>query len=677
MHTEVSSLTKLLEGNSQFTVPIYQRTYDWQREQCMQLYEDIKDIGRSESEKSHFVGAVTYQDDVTMANKDVRRYQIIDGQQRLATMMLILRAMKDQYEQIGGHAVKKIEQLQFNPYEDRHSGSYYKMVLNGEDDRAFKEILDAGKTDLPGNIKANFQRLCKRLSEDGADFEVMWRGVKRITVVLIRIDSGDNAQEIFESMNSTGLDLTQTDLIQNYLLMSHESGWQRSVFEKHWSPMEDLFKGDREQFDDFLRTYLIMKTRRTIPKRAIYREFKKATKESERERSLEDIHAHSLHYYRLKEGPLSRNDRLDAAIKSVHDQDTAVADPLLLKVLADQDGGLIGRDEAARVFEFIDSYLLRQNVCGMSGNLNKAFASAVAHVDPKEYAQSVESHIMAKKGKDRFPRDPTFVEMLKQGHLYESAAVCRYILERLERHREKGKEPVDLSGFEIEHVMPQELSEDWKASLGPKYSEDHDRYLHTLGNLTLTMRNPELGNRGFEDKRRIYAGSRIWLTQSLLKYDRWSGEQMEQRAAELAETAVEVWGCPAGYDGAPDERDSEDLEGEHLEGKAADLWNLAKARIGAECGTEFRMKRKYGTFSAAPRGREHILCWLVAYRHRIDVFYNAKSGDGTVPGFEFVKDVSGARHLGGGDYKSELRTEDDVDLAVRLLKLILKKQSAR
>lgn len=239
----------------------------------------------------------------------------------------------------------------------------------------------------------------------------------------------------------------------------------------------------------------------------------------------------------------------------------------------------------------------------------------------------------------------------------------------------KKAEPVDLSGFEIEHVMPQELSEGRKASLGPKYSEEHDRYLHTLGNLTLTMRNPELDNRGFEDKRRIYAGSRIWLTQSLPKYDRWGGEQMEQRAAELAETAVEVWGCavevwgcPAGYDGAPDERGSEDLEGERLEGKAADLWNLAKARIGAECGTEFRMKRKYGTFSAALRGREHILCWLVAYRHRIDVFYNAKRGDGTVPGFEFVKDVSGARHLGGGDYKSELRTEDDADAAVEIVK---------
>lgn len=675
LHTEVSSLTKLLEGNSQFTVPIYQRTYDWQKEQCMQLYEDVKEIGRSGTTTSHFVGAVTYQEDVTMANEDVRRYQIIDGQQRLATMMLILRAMKDRFKHMDGHAVKKIEQLQFNLYEDRHRDAYYKMVLNGEDNRAFEEILDVGKTDLPGNIRANFQRLCKKLSEDGVDFEVMWRGVKRITVVLIRIDSGDNAQEIFESMNSTGLALTQTDLIQNYLLMSHKSGWQKAVFEKYWSPMEDLFKNDRVQFDHFLRTYLIMKTHKTIPKGSIYLEFKKATKESERERWLEDIHAHSLHYHRLKDGSLSKNDRLDVAIQNVHDQDTAVADPLLLKVLADQGGGLIDRGEAAKVFEFIDSYLLRQNVCGMSNNLNKAFASAVAHVDAKEYARSVESNIMGKKGKDKFPRDPTFKEMLKQSRLYESAPVCRYILERLERHREKGGEQVDLSGFEIEHVMPQELSDGWKGVLGPEYAEAHDRYLHTIGNLTLTVRNPELGNRGFESKRRIYADSKIWLTKSLLKYDKWGREQMDMRAEDLARIAVEVWGCPAGYDGAPDERGSEDLEGDHLDGKASDLWNLAKARIGAECGTEFQMKRKYGTFRLVLRGKEHILCWLVAHKHRIDVVYNTKNGEGFMHESEFVKDISDVRHLGGGDFRSELRTEDDVDKAVRLLKTLWEKQS--
>lgn len=670
MHTEVSSLTKLLEGNSQFAVPIYQRTYDWQRDQCMQLYEDIKEVGKSGAQKSHFVGAITYQEDVTMANENVRRCQIIDGQQRLATVMLLLRAVKDRFGKADGQAVKRIEQLLFNLCEDRHRDSYYKMALNGEDGRALREILDSGKTELPGSVKANFSRLCKKLSEDGVGFEAMWRGVKRITVVLIRIDPGDDAQEIFESMNSTGLDLTQTDLIQNYLLMSREQEWQKSVFEKYWSPMEELFRGERDRFDDFLRTYLSMKTRRAVPKRSIYREFKKMAEESGREQSLKDVHAHSRHYHRLAQGGHPGGGRLDEAMRRIRAQETVVADPLLLGVLADLGGGAIGEGEAVRVFDFMDSYLLRQNVCGMSNNLNKALASAIAHIDAERYAQSLESHIMAKKGKDRFPRDPAFGEMLKQGHLYESAALCRYILERLERHHERGGEPADLPDFEIEHVMPQELSEGWKASLGPKHAEIHDRYLHTIGNLTLTVDNPELGNRGFESKRRIYAESRIWLTRNLLKYEKWGGDEMARRAEEMAATAARVWKCPPGHDGAPD-CGSEDLEGEHLEGKAPELWEYAKARIASECGAEFQMRRRYGTFRAVLEGREQVLCWLVARKHRLDMVY-AKSG--AVRESEFVKDVSGVRHLGSGNYKSELRTEDDADAAVRILKSICKGQ---
>jgi len=672
LHAEVSSLTKLLEGNSQFSVPIYQRTYDWQRDQCVQLYEDVREVGRPGAQKSHFVGAITYQEDVTMASEDVRRYQIIDGQQRLATTMLILRAMKGRLGRADSSAVKKIEQLQFNLCEDRRGDSYYKMALNGDDGRALREILDAGSTELPGNVKDNFQLLCKRLSEDGADLEAMWRGIKRITVVLIRIDSGDGAQEIFESMNSTGLDLTQTDLVQNYLLMSRDSGWQRSVFEKYWSPMEELFGGKRGRFDDFLRTYLSMKTRGAVPKRSIYREFKKMAEESGREQSLKDVHAHSRHYHRLAQGGYPGGGRLDEGMRRIWSQKTVVADPLLLKVLADQGGGLIDEGEAARVFDFVDSYLLRQNVCGISNNLNKALASAIAHIDAGRYAQSLESHIMAKTGKDRFPRDPTFEQMFRQSHLYESA-LCRYILERLERHHEKGGEPADLPGFEIEHVMPQELSEDWKASLGPKHAEIHDRYLHTIGNLTLTVDNPELGNRGFESKRRIYAGSRIWLTRNLLKYEKWGGDEMARRAEEMAATAARVWRCPAGHDGAPD-YGSEDLESEHLKGKASELWDYAKARIASECGAEFQMRRRYGTFRAVLEGKERVLCSLVARKHRLDIVY-AKSG--AVRESEFVKDVSGVGHLGGGDYKSELRTEDDVDAAVRILKSICKGQPAR
>lgn len=426
MDAAVSRLTKMLEQNVQFRIPIYQRAYSWEAEHCKQLYEDIKVAGRSGAVNHHFIGAITcYSSNSPIG--DVDPYQVIDGQQRLATLMLFLKALKGTLsEQAGERQPGKINQLLFNVNEKKHSDDYYKMVLNEDDDRAFKEILEYGKTDERGNIDAAYKHFCRRLATDRPDFNTMWKGIQKLTAVQILLTDKEDAQAIFESMNSTGLNLSQTDLIQNYLLMSNDNVWQNRVYKSYWLPMEKLFKDDLNYFDEFLRTYLIMKTSKEITKRSLYKRFKKYAQTFDKEQILQKLYSASRQYANLvgiSEHVLKRE------IDIIRDQDTVVANSLLLRVLLDLDDQKVSVEDAKNVFALMDSYLLRCGICGTGKNLNKAIPLLIPQDQPVYY-KDIEQKVMKKQGNDRFPRDTTFSDKLIHKQLHAGDHVCKYALER-------------------------------------------------------------------------------------------------------------------------------------------------------------------------------------------------------------------------------------------------------
>ena len=498
-----TTLTKMLKADIQFQVPIYQRTYDWTEENIRQLFYDIVSAGRDRKQRYHFIGAITCVP-LRAEIGEVDRYQVIDGQQRITSLMLLLRALRDTLE---GSEVTggRINQLLFNTNERNDGSNYYKAVLLDDDDRTFREIMKDGTASRPSNLAANFRAFAVWLK--GQDADSVWYGIQSLNAVMITIDEKDDAQAIFESMNSTGLNLSPTDMIQNYMLMAKDPAWQGRIYKEYWLPMERRFAGNGREFDEFFRCYLMKEGGEFISRANVYREFKKHMAGRERDEEIGKMEKHSQ-YYHIMRAPQDSDHVLRMEIANIQRQDTNVANPLLLRLIADHEAHRIDKEDAQKVLQLIDSYLVRSYVCGTLKGGNRFFPELIKRIDEKRYAESVEEALMPRAMTRRFPSDETFRNQLEHFPLYMSRAVCKYVLFRLEHGR--GKEQMEWDDIQIEHVMPQTLDEGWRADLGAGWRETHERYVHTIGNLTLTGYNSELGNKIFAEKRKCTrtAGSR-------------------------------------------------------------------------------------------------------------------------------------------------------------------------
>lgn len=664
---------KILEPNVKFEIPIYQRTYDWSKKHCRQLYDDIVKVGKSDEDISHFIGAITYVSETTLPNVDVESYQVIDGQQRLTTIMLLLRALKDVLDGTSGNVTKpKIDQLLFNINEKVNNPNYYKLILTEDDNPIFQEIMKDGKSESSNNIVINFKYFTTWLSEDNNAPDVIWRGIRRLNLVQILINEKDDAQAIFESMNSTGLDLSSTDMIQSYLLMSKKTEWQERIYKNYWRTMEKRF-GDPERFADFLRDYLMMHRGSIVSKKDTYEYFKKHMVNLDKEDEIKKMYKYSEYHANLVKLSEHPSEKLNKVIKYVYDQDTRVANPLLLKLLADYADGNITECEAESVFLLVDSYLLRCHICDMTKGGNKVFPETIPHIDKNNYAKSIEKTLMSKMGNRRFPRDIIFKEKLEQLPIYMNRTMCKYLLVRLEHEH---KELIDVENIEIEHIMPQKLNDDWKNDLGEDWKNLHEKYIHIIGNLTLTAYNAHMSNERFPFKIETFKQSNISLTRDLTEYSKWNEDTIKKRTKMLTEKAVKLWACPKGYDlESTDDRLSED---EYLDGKnIKELWKTLKEKILSACiGIEFYMWKTYGSFKLhVADSKDIVICSMEAQNNKIILRYNTKIQDGVINSSKFVRDVSNIGHYGVGDFCSMITFEEDVDRGVNLTKTIYEYKS--
>lgn len=668
------ALSTILENNVQFRIPIYQRSYDWQREHCRQLYDDIVKIGRTPEKTDHFIGAITTVGKSTMANVDVKPFQVIDGQQRITTVMLLLRALRDSLDDSAKIVTAgKIDQLLCNINEDKNGGSYHKLVLTEDDDLTFRDILKDGKSEESNSVSTNFRYFVRWISED-PNPDVLWTGIKKLTIVQILIDEKDDAQAIFESMNSTGLSLSDTDMIQNYLLMSDSIEWQKKIYQDYWRPMERRFGAEHAHFDEFIRNYLMMHRGQSIPKNAMYAYFKEHMANLDKEDEIRKINEYSKYYVLLIGMQPHSSARLQRVIGYISQQGTSVAHSLLLKVLADNDHGIIDEKESEKIFLLVDNYLLRCHVCETTKGANKVFPEIIPKIDSNQYLKSIEVTLMSKTGNRRFPRDVTFREKLVSFPLYTNRTICKYVLDRLERHKDD-REQIKTDDLQIEHIMPQSLTKYWERDLGDGWRETHEKYVHTLGNLTLTGYNPSLSNAPFSVKLDTYKNSKIQITKELETYDTWNEESIKNRMHLLTENSLRVWPCPDGYSESMKETlDDETLEKEHLEGKKIHgLWKMLKEKIMSSCdGVVFGMTRIYATFRLPTKddAGSVIICSLEARKDKIHCTYNAKIQDGVISPSGFVRDVSNVGHYAVGELRSTIMTEQDIGRVVSLIKRV-------
>ena len=562
--TETNLLT-LLKKSEQFIIPIYQRTYSWTRKECQQLLDDIFRAGENNQVRAHFVGSFVYIEKGLYSATAHSPLMVIDGQQRLTTITLLLEALARRVgnaEPLENFTADKIRRYYL--IDDREEGDHrFKLLLTQTDKETLLAIVQQQPVPAEHSVRIAenldfFVQAIEGIPEDR--LHQLWIGVSKLTAVDIALDRDqDNPQLIFESMNSTGLDLSQADLIRNYVLMGLEPSHQASLYEHHWRPMELGFSQQSysTNFDGFMRHYLTVKTG-DIPKiSAVYEAFKSHASQPEVETEgidalVQDLKAYSHHYCAFALDAEEDAD-LAEAFRDLRELRADVVYPLLLELYADYQNDVLPHDDLVAAVRLIEAYIFRRAICAIPTNsLNKTFANFSKGLSKDRYLESIEASFQLLPSYRRFPTDDEFKRELVVRDLYNFQRRS-YWLRRIENYRRKERVAVDE--YTIEHIMPQNenLSEEWQHALGFDWERVHQTKLHTLGNLTLTAYNSEYSDRPFVEKRDLLIGDKqlgfkyspLRLNEGLGELDVWDEAAIDKRARRLADLAPKIWEEPS------------------------------------------------------------------------------------------------------------------------------------
>jgi len=529
-------------SETRFIIPIYQRNYSWKEKNCLQLFSDIKEASKNENIKEHFMGSIVYVSNREIEVIDLKEYMIIDGQQRLTTITLFLKAF---YDVLDNENLKTNinEKYLINKWLDEQNRIKLKLIK--KDDEAFIRLFkkDFDTIDKNSNIYKNYSFFKEKLLNI-ENKEGLLIGFKKLSVVYIalsRID--DNPQLIFESINSTGLSLSQADLIRNFLLMDKEPNEQAILFENYWFKIEENLNS--ENISSFIRDYLIMKRNNIPNKNEVYETFKKFVfeKKCETKELLEELYLYSKIYKTF----LNPKDEIYAKnLKNLNVLKVGVVYPFLLVLINLYNKEKIDKENLLKSLNIIESFIVRRMICNQAANiLNKVFAglynefSKIENYEEKSIAKYINAVLVSKRGSAIFPNDEMFKAYFTSRDMYNIKNKL-FFLWSLEN--KDNKEKVDISNLSVEHYMPQTLTNTWRVNLGDNFQTIHKLFVHNIGNLSLTADNSQLSNKSFEDKKRILKEqSKLKLNRFFINSNFWGEKEIKQRADWLFDDAKELW----------------------------------------------------------------------------------------------------------------------------------------
>jgi uncharacterized protein with ParB-like and HNH nuclease domain/predicted transport protein len=556
MKATEAKLLEFLKKSPQFVIPIYQRAYSWTERECLQLWEDILRTGSNERISAHFVGSIVYVEKGLYQVSSQSPLLVIDGQQRLTTVTLLIEALARALgsgEPLDGFSAKKLRNYYLlNPLEEEERR--YKLLLSQTDKTTLKAVVD--QQPKPNGyslrVEGNFALFQEWVAALGGHLVPLCNGLAKLIIVDISLNRDqDNPQLIFESLNSTGRELTQADLIRNFILMGLEPQLQTRLYEQFWRPMEVEFGQEAYpiHFDSFMRHYLTMKTGDIPNVGEVYEAFKqyaRSPKVTGVESLVADIRTFAAYYCAMALGSEQDSD-LKIAFHDIRELRVDVAYPFLLELYHDYACQILSKSELLQVARLIESYVFRRAVSGIPTNsMNKTFATFRRDLKKDRYVESIQAHFLLLPSYRRFPADNEFKRNIQLKDLYKFRSRS-YWLRRLENYDRK--ERVSVDEYTIEHIMPQNenLSAQWQADLGAEWKRVWQTYLHTLGNLTLTGYNSEYSDRPFKEKRDMkggFAESPLRLNQGLGKLEHWDEETIRERGERLATLATRVWLVP-------------------------------------------------------------------------------------------------------------------------------------
>ena len=679
MDARKGNIYEILNGNKQFLIPVYQRYYSWDLEQCRRLWNDIVDM-QKKGKVGHFVGSIVNIAEQAMPT-GVQKYMIIDGQQRMTTLTLLLLALRD-------YAIKNPEDQTINARridnmllknEYEVGDERYKLLLTETDRDILMKLVDEKPIaeDTKSKLLDNYHFFVGKIADRELAPAEIYESIGKLQIVNITLDrTVDDAQAIFESLNSTGKELSESDLIRNYVLMGLEPTEQTYVYEHFWRPMELLFVYETQGsiMDRFFRDYLTMKLTR-IPKQGrVYEEFKLYHLNCEfgtiRE-LCQDLLTYSKYYTDIV-FKRSSNPMLKSLYEDIIDLRMEVSYPFLLKVHNDFAEHVISQDELMQIIRLCISYVFRRSICDVPPNsLNKTFATLRNEIRSNDYLNSIKAFFVLQDGYKEFPNDERFTKAFMTRDVYNMRS-RNFILRQLENFGNKA--PICIENYTIEHIMPQNrnLSPEWQEMLGPNWKDVQKTYLHTIGNLTLTAYNSEMSDHSFLTKIDMEGGfkeSALRLNSFVVKQSQWTDETIKERACILADKAKQIWPFPVITDA--------ELAPYRVEEKPAERYSLATYDTNAFTKMLFEiLDRRIQNLS--PNVKREFKKLYVAYKldtnfadivfqkQRLRISVNMKFSE-VIDSKGICRDITGLGRWGNGDVELFMEHTSDVDQVMEII----------
>lgn len=578
MEARNSNLDNLIKLNDiQFVIPVYQRNYDWTEKHCKVILNDIIEAGKNK--KEHFIGSIVYVNDNKPATS-VKELIVVDGQQRLTTITLIYLRLYRLLDGIGNEPLKNkiYKQYLINEFANTPDKKI-KLKPTANNDKALKHIYDNVKIshNEKSNIIDNYTYFENNIT--GNNYKEVLDGLSYLNIIDMALDRNiDDPQRIFESLNSTGLALSQGDLIRNYILMKLNSKEQEEIYEKYWEYIEKDAKDESKNenmVSDFIRDFMTSEYNKIPNKSRVYEEFKEKhpiVNLNVIKNYLGVLKEYASYYNKLL-NPQNEDDKnISLKLENIKSLEVNVSYPFFLKIYKDYNDKIIDKEKFIYIIDLIESFVFRRFICDVPTNaMNKIFMSLYRQIDKNNYIESLEKHLCKLGSAQRFPKNDEVISKLKEKNIYESINQKRkmYLFEKLEQGL--GKTVIDFSKtpYTIEHIFPQNPVKEWKKDKNglPEDALTKEEYnsmennLHKISNLTLSANNGELGNKTFKEKKHMndeklinvvtegkgeqgYIYSKLWLNEYLNGIEEWKPKNIKERFEKIKERFLKVWKYP-------------------------------------------------------------------------------------------------------------------------------------
>lgn len=555
MQASKSRIMSLIGSSyTQLKIPIYQRTYDWKKKHCERLINDV--FAAKEHGKEHFTGSIVYLTETNFSRERVNL--IIDGQQRITTVIITLKALEDLAKELNHIDMADQIKSRFLMADTQDFRQTNKLIPTDEDSDNFNKLMlgNYSEMDQESSLFQNYyfikSMLDKRLTTKDELTNFYTTLINQMTIVELVLDKGiDDPQEIFESINSTGLELSQGDLIRNYLLMSASANEQDVLYVNYWKPLFQMLRDN--YLEDFFFVFLLFKVQKTLRFDEIYNNYVNyfETNELSREEALSEL----LYFGKVYESLIRKTNKYSGKVSELlltfGEIEQTTIFPFLLNILKDFDDEIMEEDELVNVLKLFLSYHVRRVIVGApSASLRTFYIGLYGRIfavkkNKERYYDSIATFMSQLKTKDEIPSDNAVLTNIKALQIYRQSSVVKYLLSTLEN--EHSKEKLIVDNLTIEHVMPQTLTANWRNMLGEEYNDIYENYLHTIGNLTITGYNTNLGNKPFDEKKEIIEEkSRAkYLNQDILDKARWSEPEILSRTKRLGKELITIFSIPS------------------------------------------------------------------------------------------------------------------------------------